>query len=102
MLSEANIDAFAAHLGLSARQKPMLAEALKEGIVHNVLNAKYHEMEAQIIAQAGRRGAVTIATNMAGRGVDILLGGAKYVDEEEEQEERGRRSRTCLHSTRRT
>jgi len=87
MLSEANIDAFAAHLGLSARQKPMLAEALKEGIVHNVLNAKYHEMEAQIIAQAGRRGAVTIATNMAGRGVDILLGGAKYVDEEEEQEE---------------
>jgi len=47
----------------------------KRGIKHEVLNAKYHEMEAQIIAQAGRKGAVTIATNMAGRGVDILLGG---------------------------
>jgi preprotein translocase subunit SecA len=45
------------------------------GIPHNVLNAKYHEQEAQIIAQAGRRGAVTIATNMAGRGTDIVLGG---------------------------
>jgi len=45
------------------------------GIPHQVLNAKYHEMEAQIIAQAGRKGAVTIATNMAGRGTDILLGG---------------------------
>ncbi|MFO7980567.1 MAG: preprotein translocase subunit SecA, partial [Candidatus Aminicenantes bacterium] len=47
----------------------------KKGINHNVLNAKYHESEAKIIAQAGRLGAVTIATNMAGRGVDILLGG---------------------------
>lgn len=47
----------------------------KKNIKHVVLNAKYHEMEAQIIAQAGRIGAVTIATNMAGRGVDILLGG---------------------------
>ncbi|MGB8951392.1 MAG: preprotein translocase subunit SecA [Candidatus Aminicenantales bacterium] len=47
----------------------------KKGIKHVVLNAKYHEMEATIIAQAGRTGAVTIATNMAGRGVDILLGG---------------------------
>ncbi len=47
----------------------------KKGIKHVVLNAKYHEMEAKIIAQAGRIGAVTIATNMAGRGVDILLGG---------------------------
>ncbi len=47
----------------------------KRGIKHVVLNAKYHEMEAKIIAQAGRMGAVTIATNMAGRGVDILLGG---------------------------
>jgi preprotein translocase subunit SecA len=47
----------------------------KKKIKHNVLNAKYHEMEAKIIAQAGRIGAVTIATNMAGRGVDILLGG---------------------------
>ena len=47
----------------------------KRGIKHEVLNAKYHEREAAIVAQAGRRGAVTIATNMAGRGTDILLGG---------------------------
>ena len=47
----------------------------KRGIDHQVLNAKYHEREAQIIAQAGREGTVTIATNMAGRGTDILLGG---------------------------
>lgn len=47
----------------------------KRGIPHQVLNAKYHEKEAEIIAQAGRKGAVTIATNMAGRGTDILLGG---------------------------
>ncbi len=47
----------------------------RQGIAHNVLNAKYHEREAQIVAQAGRSRAVTIATNMAGRGVDILLGG---------------------------
>jgi preprotein translocase subunit SecA len=47
----------------------------KEGIKHNLLNAKQHEKEAQIIAQTGRLGAVTIATNMAGRGVDIVLGG---------------------------
>ena len=47
----------------------------KAGIVHNVLNAKQHEREANIIAQAGRKGTVTIATNMAGRGTDILLGG---------------------------
>ena len=48
---------------------------LKEKVEHNVLNAKYHEREAEIVAQAGRKGAVTIATNMAGRGTDILLGG---------------------------
>ena len=54
----------------------MLGEMLKRrGIRHNVLNAKYHEREAEIVAQAGRAGAVTIATNMAGRGTDILLGG---------------------------
>ena len=47
----------------------------KEGIAHQVLNAKYHEQEAQIIAQAGRPGTITIATNMAGRGTDIVLGG---------------------------
>ncbi len=54
----------------------MLADLLKrKGVPHNVLNAKQHEKEAGIIAQAGRSGTVTIATNMAGRGVDILLGG---------------------------
>ena len=47
----------------------------KEGIAHQVLNAKNHEQEAKIIAQAGKKGAVTVATNMAGRGVDIILGG---------------------------
>lgn len=58
-----------------------LSKALKrEGIPHRVLNAKYHEAEAQIIAQAGQKGAVTIATNMAGRGTDIILGGnAEYM-----------------------
>lgn len=55
----------------------------KKGIPHNVLNAKHHEREAYIIAQAGRVGAVTIATNMAGRGTDILLGGnAEYLAKE--------------------
>ncbi len=54
----------------------LLSKALrKAGIPHNVLNAKYHEKEAEIIAQAGSLGAVTIATNMAGRGTDIILGG---------------------------
>ncbi|MBS1724030.1 MAG: SEC-C domain-containing protein [Armatimonadetes bacterium] len=61
--------------GLPAEQREYLEEALKHGIPHNVLNAKYHEKEAAIISEAGRKGAITIATNMAGRGVDILLGG---------------------------
>jgi len=52
-----------------------LSDLLEKGIPHQVLNAKHHEREAEIIAQAGRSGTVTIATNMAGRGVDILLGG---------------------------
>ncbi len=56
----------------------------KAGIKHNVLNAKYHEREAEIIAQAGKKGAVTIATNMAGRGTDIMLGGnAEYLAKHE-------------------
>jgi preprotein translocase subunit SecA len=54
---------------------PRLEGALREGVPHNVLNAKHHEREAQIIAEAGRLGKVTVATNMAGRGVDIILGG---------------------------
>jgi len=61
---------------ISIEKSEMLSEMLKRrGITHQVLNAKYHEIEAQIIAQAGRYQAVTIATNMAGRGTDILLGG---------------------------
>jgi preprotein translocase subunit SecA len=60
----------------SIEKSEHLSEILRRrGVKHVVLNAKYHEMEAKIIAQAGRIGAVTIATNMAGRGVDILLGG---------------------------
>jgi preprotein translocase subunit SecA len=61
---------------ISIEKSERLSEMLKlKGITHQVLNAKYHEMEAQIVAQAGRYRAVTIATNMAGRGTDILLGG---------------------------
>ena len=60
----------------SIEKSEILSKFLKrEGIPHSVLNAKYHEMEAQIVAQAGKFGAVTIATNMAGRGTDIMLGG---------------------------
>ena len=59
----------------SIEQSEQLSHMLKEaGIVHNVLSAKYHELEAQIVAQAGQKGQVTIATNMAGRGTDIVLG----------------------------
>ena len=60
----------------SIENSEKLSELLKRrGIPHNVLNAKYHEQEAQIVAQAGRKSTVTIATNMAGRGTDIILGG---------------------------
>ena len=61
---------------VSIEKSEKLSRLLKsEGITHNVLNAKQHEREAEIVAQAGRYGAVTIATNMAGRGTDIVLGG---------------------------
>jgi preprotein translocase subunit SecA len=64
----------------------LLSEFLnKEGVPHEILNAKNHEREGQIIAQAGKKGGVTIATNMAGRGVDITLGGAPY-DQKKYQE----------------
>ncbi len=69
---------------VSVEKSERLSGMLKrEGIPHNVLNAKYHEREAAIVAEAGRPGAVTIATNMAGRGTDIILGGSpsSYVDE---------------------
>ncbi len=70
---------------ISIERSELLSKLLKkEGIPHNVLNAKYHEKEAQIVAQAGKLGAVTIATNMAGRGTDIMLGGnAEYMAKEE-------------------
>ena len=60
----------------SIEKSELISDMLKRyGIPHQVLNAKYHEREAEIVAQAGRKGAVTIATNMAGRGTDIILGG---------------------------
>jgi preprotein translocase subunit SecA len=66
---------------ISIEKSELLGSMLKRrGIKHEVLNAKYHEKEAEIIAQAGKKGAVTIATNMAGRGTDIVLGGnAEYM-----------------------
>ena len=61
---------------ISIEKSEQISEMLKrKGIKHNVLNAKFHEKEAEIVAQAGKLGAVTVATNMAGRGTDILLGG---------------------------
>ena len=61
---------------VSVENSELIARRLQRvGVPHNVLNAKYHEREAEIVAQAGRKGAITIATNMAGRGTDILLGG---------------------------
>ena len=70
---------------VSIEKSEKLSKILKqEGIKHNVLNAKYHEQEAEIIAQAGKYGAVTIATNMAGRGTDIMLGGnSEYLARQE-------------------
>ena len=70
---------------ISIEKSEILSKLLKrEGIPHNVLNAKYHEQEAQIVAQAGKFGAVTIATNMAGRGTDIKLGGnAEFLAKEQ-------------------
>ena len=83
---------------VSIDKSEQLAELLKQrGITHNVLNARYHEQEAYIIAQAGRPGTVTIATNMAGRGTDIQLGGnlemrtQRELAEVADPEERARR-----------
>lgn len=71
---------------VSIEMNEVLSEFLKkEGIPHQVLNAKNHEREGEIIAQAGERGAVTIATNMAGRGVDIKLGGIPFSKEKAEE-----------------
>ena len=75
---------------VSVEKSEYLSQQLrKAGIPHEVLNAKYHEREAQIIAQAGRKGAVTVATNMAGRGTDIKLGGNDEALAEAELQQRG-------------
>ncbi|NTW04869.1 MAG: preprotein translocase subunit SecA [Peptococcaceae bacterium] len=67
---------------ISIEKSEVISEMLKiQGVSHKVLNAKHHDKEAEIIAQAGQYGAVTIATNMAGRGTDILLGGNPVTDE---------------------
>ncbi len=71
---------------ISIEKNELLSAYLKqEGVQHTILNAKNHEREGEIIAQAGRRGTVTIATNMAGRGIDIKLGGNPLVQEEYEK-----------------
>jgi preprotein translocase subunit SecA len=74
-------------VGTVAIEKNELLSAYlqKEGIPHKVLNAKNHENEGAVIAQAGRKGSVVIATNLAGRGVDIILGGNPSTDEEQEE-----------------
>ncbi|RMD51497.1 preprotein translocase subunit SecA [Candidatus Parcubacteria bacterium] len=74
-------------IGTTSIEKNELMDQLltAAGIKHEMLNAKNHEREAQIIAQAGRKGAVTVATNMAGRGVDIILGGNPGSEEEREE-----------------
>ena len=85
---------------VSVEKSEVVARMLrKKGIPHNVLNAKQHEREAYVVAQAGRKGAVTISTNMAGRGTDIILGGnAEFmaraeVDPEKRRQARRRRRR---------
>jgi preprotein translocase subunit SecA len=74
----------------SVEKSEIVSRMLKRrGVPHEVLNAKYHEREAAIVAQAGRRGAVTVATNMAGRGTDIMLGGNPEVIADAELHQRG-------------
>jgi len=91
--AEENVDRLLGILGVVSeetdaatvkRYRRRLEQVLEEGIPHNILNAKYHEEEGRIIAQAGRPGQITIATNMAGRGVDIVLGGKPEDDEEQD------------------
>lgn len=82
-----NIDSLAKLLAIAPENRSYLEEALTHGIPHNILNAKSHEKEAKIISEAGRKGVVTVATNMAGRGVDILLGGSLVNDALEEEDD---------------
>jgi preprotein translocase subunit SecA len=75
---------------VSVEKSELLSKMLKrKGIPHHVLNAKYHEQEAMIVAQSGRLGAVTVATNMAGRGTDIMLGGSPDFIADQELHQRG-------------
>ena len=85
MTDPGNRDALAKLLEIAPEDRERLDEALTHGIPHNILNAKSHEKEAHIIAEAGRKGRVTVATNMAGRGVDILLGGSTVSEIEAEK-----------------
>lgn len=85
---------------ISIETSEMLSNILrKNGIKHNVLNAKYHEKEAEIIAQAGKYGAVTISTNMAGRGTDIKLGGNPEFLAKQEMRKQGIEERLIMAST---
>ena len=75
---------------ISIEKSELISEMLKRrGIKHNVLNAKQHEKEAEIVAEAGRLGMVTIATNMAGRGTDIILGGNPEFEAKKEMQKLG-------------
>jgi preprotein translocase subunit SecA len=85
---------------ISIEKSELLSSMLKRrGIQHQVLNAKYHDKEAEIIAQAGRYGAVTIATNMAGRGTDIVLGGNPEFMAKQEMRKHGFSEELISHST---
>ena len=79
---------------ISIEKSERLSQILKrKGVRHVVLNAKHHEREAEIVAQAGRKGTVTISTNMAGRGTDILLGGNPEFMARQELVKKGQRAR---------
>ncbi len=83
---------------VSIEKSEILSHMLqRQGIAHQVLNAKFHEKEAEIISQAGRKGAVTIATNMAGRGTDILLGGNPEMIAQMELRKQGKEEDQELH-----
>ncbi len=85
---------------ISIERSELLSALLKKkGIKHNVLNAKYHEKEAEIIAQAGKVGAVTIATNMAGRGTDIMLGGNAEFLAKQEMRKKGYSNEIIIEAT---
>ena len=74
--ADENVNTILGQFSVPNASRERLVTAIRQGLPHNVLNAKNHRNEARIIAEAARPGAVTIATNMAGRGVDIILGGS--------------------------